>query len=210
MAPSSAKAISRAASLTGCQSASVAPRSTSSIAWRSSSNGTRSSTSAFTSRWRAITPSAGAAMSRRWPVPTAERAVPTGPCTSTTRRPARNSLSVRDASSSIWAHAISETGASSRCRLFILTVSFEGADAERTVTRGRAWLGLRGGGTVRRHFLEESRGRHEEKVAGHCPAEVEQPVVIARRTADEHVLEHLLDGARRPAVADEIGAELAP
>ena len=51
-------------------------------------------------------------------------------------------------------------------------------------------------GSVRRHFLEECRGRHEEEIAGHCPAEVEQPVVIARRTADEHVLEHLLDGAR--------------
>src|SRR6478609_1400925 len=148
-------------------------------------------------------------MSRRWPVPTAERAVPAGPCTSTTRRPARYCLSVRDASSSISAHAASETGASSRCRLFILTVSFEGADAERTVTRGRAWCGLRGGRSVRRDFLEECRGRHEEEIAGHCPAEVEQPVVISGRTADEHVLEHLLDGARRPAVADEISAELA-
>ena len=49
-----------------------------------------------------------------WPVPMAERAVPPGPCTSTTRRPARCSLSVRVASSSIWAQAASEMGASTR------------------------------------------------------------------------------------------------
>ena len=46
-ARSSAKAIFRAASFTGDQSESLAPRSKSSIAWRASSNGTRSSTSAF-------------------------------------------------------------------------------------------------------------------------------------------------------------------
>lgn len=49
-ARSSAKAILRAASFSGDQSESIAPRSTSSIAWRVSSNGTRISTSAFVSR----------------------------------------------------------------------------------------------------------------------------------------------------------------
>src|SRR5208282_2123290 len=38
-------------------------------------------------------------------------------------------------------------------------------------------------------------------------AEGEQPVVVAGRPADEHVLEHLLDRAGRTAVADEIGAK---
>ena len=41
-------------------------------------------------------------MLRRWPVPTADSATPPGPCTSTTRRPARWRLRVRVASSSIW------------------------------------------------------------------------------------------------------------
>ena len=39
-----------AASFAGCQSESSEPRSTSSISWRDSSNGTRNSTSGFTSR----------------------------------------------------------------------------------------------------------------------------------------------------------------
>ena len=78
----------------------------------------------------------------------------------------------------------------------LVTVSLEGADAERTFARSRDRFGLRDGRCVRRHFLEECRGRHEEEIAGHRAAEVEQPVVIAGRTADEHVLEHLLDGAR--------------
>ena len=45
-----------AASLTGCQSESLAPRSTSSTSCRSSANGTRSSTSGWSVRARAITP----------------------------------------------------------------------------------------------------------------------------------------------------------
>ena len=55
--------------------------------------------------------------------------------------------------------------------------------------------------------VQKCRGRHEEQVSGDGAAEIEQPVVIAGRTADEHVLEHLLDGAGRTAVADEIGAK---
>ena len=49
----------------------------------------------------------------------------------------------------------------------------------------------------------------KNRLPGDGGAEVEDAIVIAGRPADEHVLEHLLDGARRAAVADEIGAELA-
>ena len=59
------------------------------------------------------------------------------------------------------------------------------------------------------HVLQKRRGRHEEQVSGDGAAEIEQPVVVAGRPADEHVLEHLLDGAGRTAVADEIGAKFA-
>ena len=79
----------------------------------------------------------------RCPVPTAERLAPPGPCMSTTRRPARWRLKVRDVSSSICAHAASEIGASSRCRLFIWDVSFQGTDTQRAVVLAR---GLRGFG----------------------------------------------------------------
>ena len=56
--------------------------------------------------------------------------------------------------------------------------------------------------------VEEVGGRHEEQAAGDGGREVEDPVVVARRIADEHVPEHLLDHARRRRVADEVGAEL--
>src|SRR5205823_8349433 len=59
-----------------------------------------------------------------------------------------------------------------------------------------------------REVLQEGRGRHEEEVPGDRTAEVEQPVIIARWIADEHVLEHFFDRAGRAAVADEIGPEL--
>ena len=62
---------------------------------------------------------------------------------------------------------------------------------------------------VCRDGVQKCRRRHEEQIAGHGAAEIQQPVVVAGRPADEHVLEHLLDGARRAAVADEIGAEFA-
>jgi len=60
-------------------------------------------------------------------------------------------------------------------------------------------------------WATESRNvarRHEEQVSCDRAAEVEEPIVVARRPADEHVLQHLLDGAGRAAVADEIRAEL--
>src|SRR5260370_41590550 len=57
-------------------------------------------------------------------------------------------------------------------------------------------------------MLKKRRRRHKEQRAGHGAAEVEQPVIVARRPADEHVHEHLLDSVRGPGIADEIGAEL--
>src|ERR1700753_3178396 len=59
MARSSANPICLAASLSGCQSASWAPRSTESISSRLSVNGTRSRTSGWGSRRGGMTPAAG-------------------------------------------------------------------------------------------------------------------------------------------------------
>src|ERR1700693_1802061 len=117
-------------------------------------------------------------------------------------------------------------GASSRWRLFMWYVSFERSDAERTLAhrwggwrrfdsrrrrRGfsNRWLGLIFG-----HVLQKCRRRHKEQVSGHGTAEVQEPVVVAGRAPDEHVLDHLFDSAGRTAVADEIstkftGARLA-
>src|SRR5262249_35493039 len=145
---------------------------------------------------------------RRWPVPTAERAAPAGPLTSTTRRPARKRFKVREASSSICAHAPSETGASARCRLSMPGVSFEGTNTERAVLR-RCRAGNGGGRLVRRDVFEERRRRNEEQITGHGSTEIEDPVVIAGRPADEHVFQHRFDGARRAAVSDIIGAVFA-
>ena len=64
-ARSSAKAILLAASFTGCQSESWAPRSTSSMSCRPSVNGARSSTSGMERRTRAVTPSPAASVSPR-------------------------------------------------------------------------------------------------------------------------------------------------
>src|SRR5271165_3672329 len=217
MAPSSAKASLRAASFAGCQSESFAPRSTSSMAWRSNSNGTRSSTSAFTSRCLATIPSLGAEIVSRCPVPTAERLVPTGPCMSTTRRPARWRLSVRDASASICAHAASEMGASSRCRLFMGDVSFKGTDTQRTIVLARGPRGVdrRHGGShcnrrlVFGYVVQKCCGGREKQASRDSTAEIEQPVVIARWEADEHVLQHFLNRSGRTAVTNEIGAKFA-
>src|SRR3974390_1939452 len=223
MARSSAKANLRAASFAGCQSESLAPRSTSSIIWRSSSKGTRTSMRAFVSRWCTSMPSPGASILRRWPEPTAERTVPDGPRTSTNRRPARERVRVRGVSSSICAHAASETGASSRCRLFMRIVSFQGTDAERTVFRSRRrgrrfnwrrrWRrrgGKRGGRwLIGSDIVEERGGWDKEQISRDRGAEIEDVVVIAGRAADEHIFQHLLDGAWRTAVADEVGAEFA-
>ncbi len=114
----------RAASLTGCQSESREPRSTSSTASRRTVKGTRSSTTGWAARACARTPSAGGSMPVRWPVPTAASVLPPEPFRSTTRRPAMCSLKVWRASSSISSHAAAETGARSRWRLFMCGVLF--------------------------------------------------------------------------------------
>src|SRR5579864_8086808 len=132
---------------------------------------------------------------------------------------------VREVSSSIWAQAASEIGASSRCRLFIGIFSFQGTYAERTIlgwrvrsgglTRRRGHRGPRCArgcsrrGLFSRDIIEERDGRNEEQTSRDRGAEVENAVVITGRTADEHVFEHLFNGAGRAAVANEVGAELA-
>ncbi|SOY97263.1 hypothetical protein CBM2599_B51009 [Cupriavidus taiwanensis] len=65
-----------------------------------------------------------------------------------------------------------------------------------------------GAAAVRQRFEQVGRG-DKEQAAGDSPAEIEQPVVVAGRPADEHVLEHLLDRGRRAGVGDEVGAEFA-
>src|ERR1700684_1369819 len=99
-------------------------------------------------------------------------------------------------------------------------ISFKRTDAERTVAfRCRLWCrgGGGGGGRVRKFLpgrrsvvadvFQKSRRRHEEQITGLGDAEIEQTVVIAGRTTDEHVLQHLLDRSWRTRIADEIGAE---
>src|SRR5262249_24036358 len=96
-------------------------------------------------------------------------------------------------------------------------ISFERADAKRTIGHRRDGLHRvdrrrdrwRSGLRVGRHLVEKRRRRHEEQVTGDGPAVVENAVVIARRPTDEHVFKHLLDRARRAAVADEVSTELA-
>src|SRR5271156_843489 len=143
-------------------------------------------------------------MGRRWPVPTAERTVPAGPRTSTTRRPARYRLKVRAVSSSISTHAASEMGASSRCKLFMRNFSFEGTNAKRTVAFARSgWraLGHRGvykwrrgnHGRVVAQGFQKCHGRGKKHASGDGAAEIENAVVIAGRPPDEHVFEHLFN-----------------
>ena len=122
-ARSSAKAIFFAASFTGCQSGSSAPRSTESIWSLSRVNGTVSSTTGRQARRPALMPSPGGSIGARWPVPTPASVTPSGPVTSTTRRPLTCSANVRLASSSRLAQAAAEIGASSRYRLFIAVPS---------------------------------------------------------------------------------------
>src|SRR6516164_921870 len=55
---------------------------------------------------------------------------------------------------------------------------------------------------------EEIRRWHEEQATGDRGGEVEYPVVIAGRVADEHVGQHLLGDAGAGGVANEIGAVL--
>src|SRR5580700_11002342 len=93
-------------------------------------------------------------------------------------------------------------------------VSFEGTYAERTIAerRRRRNPGVEGYRRCRRLIVadgfQKCRGRSEEKIAGYGAAEIQQPIVVARRPADEHVHQHQLDRPRRTRVADEVSAEL--
>src|SRR5262249_61957202 len=62
-------------------------------------------------------------------------------------------------------------------------------------------------GLVLGYRLQKCRRWREEQVSRNCLAEVEQPVVVAGRPANKHILEHLLNSARRTAVPNEIGAK---
>src|SRR5262249_38958034 len=189
---------------------------TSSMVWRDSSNGTRTSRRALTSRRLARTPSPSPAIERRCPVATPGMAVPPAAGTSTTRRPARFRFRVRAVSGSICAHAASETGASSRCRLFIV-FSLHRSYSERRVAHRRVRVRWRDHPRVARvtarkgglDVVEEVRRRYEEEVACDGAAEVENAVVVSGRTTHEHVLKHRLRDAGGAAIANEIRAELA-
>jgi hypothetical protein len=93
----------------------------------------------------------------------------------------------------------------------------QGTDTERSVARGRTRPRLRRlivirdrrRCNVRRDVIQETRRRHEKQATGDGTAEIQQPVVIARRLADEHILQHLLDPIRRARITDEVSAELA-
>src|ERR1700687_187438 len=61
---------------------------------------------------------------------------------------------------------------------------------------------------ARNEGLQQVQGRDEEEVTGQGAAEVQQTIVVTGRAAHEHVLQHLLDRARRARVADEVGGEL--
>src|SRR5271155_1850700 len=85
--------------------------------------------------------------------------------------------------------------------------SFEGTNAQRAVAlpcKRRNHSGL-----VVADRLQKCYGRSKKQVSSDGAAEIQQPVVISGRPADEHVLEHLLDGTGRTAVANEVGAEFA-
>ena len=65
-----------------------------------------------------------------------------------------------------------------------------------------------GRGLVRSDTVEERGSWDEKKISSNGGAEVEYAIVIAGRSSDEHIFKHLLDSARRTAVADKVGAEL--
>src|SRR5215469_1235630 len=73
---------------------------------------------------------------------------------------------------------------------------------------GRGGFGRsRSASGIRPHAVEERGGRDEKQAAGQGLAEIEQAIVVTGRPAYKHVFEHLLGGARRTTVADEIGAK---
>src|ERR1700758_3050939 len=103
-------------------------------------------------------------------------------------------------------------------------VSLEGTYSERTVLRspgicaGFTWYRDRcrilrsvhgRSGLIRGNTVEKGRRWYEEQISRDRGAEVEDSIVVSRRPPDEHVFKHFFDRARRAAVPDEIGAELA-
>src|SRR5579871_5162733 len=99
-------------------------------------------------------------------------------------------------------------GASSRCKLFMRNFSFEGTDAQRTISRRR--LGKRRSNYSRlilAQGFQKCYGRSKKEATRDGAAEIEQPIVVAGRPAHKHVFEHLFDSVGRTAVADEIGAK---
>jgi hypothetical protein len=58
-------------------------------------------------------------------------------------------------------------------------------------------------------FLQRRARWCEKRCAGVRGGEIEQPVVSARRVADIHSLQHLLDHSRISRITDKIRAELA-
>src|SRR5271163_857532 len=94
-----------------------------------------------------------------------------------------------------------------------LSSGLQGAYAERTILHRRIGSGSfarqRQRRPIDRHILQKGSGRREKQISGDSLAEVENTVVVAGRFADEHIFEHLLDGARRARIADEIGPEIA-
>src|SRR5688572_2746246 len=103
----------------------------------------------------------------------------------------------------------------------MLRHSFEAADGERTVAgqRGR-WRRMADGGRSTgdgrdlnrlsgSKGIEKRLGWREEVGAGDRAGEVEETIVVARRAADEHILDHLLDRPERAGIADEVGAGFA-
>src|SRR5579871_5243188 len=98
-------------------------------------------------------------------------------------------------------------GASSRCRLFMRNFSFEGTNTQRTVALTRSGCRVpdrrcRNGGLILAYGIQERYRRHKKQVSGDGPAEIEQPVVVAGRAANEHIFQHLFDGTGRTAVAN--------
>ena len=197
------------------RSVSSAPRSASRSSARESSKSARNSTSGRTRRWSPETPSAGAEASGSVrPRFVAECSQPCGPEKSTSLRAASAGLRRSRASSSRSCQPASLIGALRAQKMVHRDCSLQAADSERPDRRLRTTSSAtsrrrRRRRAASRRIVEELEARDEEQVAGHRRREVEEPVVVAGRLADEHVGQHLLDHVRVASVPDEIRPELA-
>src|SRR4051812_28305614 len=96
---------------------------------------------------------------------------------------------------------MSEIGASSRCRLFMIEVFLSASRCRANHPAQARWVvkarprtpRLKVPPPLRASPLPGMSPTAQRTGAGDGPAEVENAVVIARRPADEHVLQHLLD-----------------